>query len=59
MSVTTSRVPALANRSLPKPRSHLAAATTVLATYLIDPTVAKLTLVQHAVVFSSLNPTWG
>jgi hypothetical protein len=42
MSLTTSRVPALAGRSLPKPRSHLAAA--VLATHLIGPTVAKLTL---------------
>jgi hypothetical protein len=42
MSLTTSRVPALASRSLPEPCSHLAAA--VLATYLIDPTVAKLTL---------------
>ena len=45
MSVTTSRVPALASRSLPEHCSHLAA--------------AKLTLVQHAVVFSPLSPTWG
>jgi hypothetical protein len=52
MSLTTSRVPALASRSLPERCSHLAAAATVLATYLIDQTVAKLTLVQHAVAFS-------